>query len=463
MKKFFEKNNLIKWTGLVLILTVLFSWIFKISVEGTAEFYRIGVLDFFTIGVIGVNSYAAIFTMIIVIAGFYELMKKTNFYKRMIETVSSTFKKQGDMFILITMLFFAILSALFIDTFALLFFVPFFISVILELKYDRFTAFLATFGSILVGTIGSLYNGNYVGQLVSVLGNTYKDNAIYRFGLFAVAFIMLVVFTLMQAKKSSKKELTSEIADELFVVKKPKKEKKAIGSVIIFVLLSIVVIIAAIQWGSAFNATWAASLHNWFNELTIAGEPLLKHLVGYNAEFGTWDLFNFQALILFASALIAIGSRISLSDFIDSFVEGMKKVAKPLMVIFVVFFIRTVVYYYPAIQTVFDGMMKEFNYFVAAFIGFFASIFGVDVQNTWAISGARMVSAFEPVINKNTLSVIFQSVYGLAQFVAPSSVFLMLGLSFLDIPYTTWLKKSWKLIVGLLILVIVVIGLVTQL
>lgn len=465
MKKFFEKNNLIKWTGIVLLLAVASSWIFKITVEGTAAFYRIGVLDFFTIGVIGVNSYAAIFTMIIVIAGFYELLKKTNFYGKLVDYVSNLFKKQGDMFILITMLFFAILSALFVDTFALIFFVPFFISVILNMKYDRFTAFLATFGAILVGIIGSLYNGNYIGQLVSTLGNTYQDNALYRFGLFAASFVLLVFVTLMHARKSNKKEKITdlEVVEELFTVEKPTKEKANIAVAVIFGLLSLVVILGAIQWGSAFGSTWAKDVHTWFNEIMIFNEELLRDIVGYNSELGMWDLFNFQAIIILAAAIIASVSKISLSEFIDSFVTGLKKMAKPLAVLFTIFFVRTVVYYYPAIQTPFTSLMKDFNYFVAAVIGFFASFFGVDFPNTWTISGAHMIQDFSKVINKNTLSVIFQSVYGLAQFVAPTSVFLMLGLSFLEIPYLEWLKKSWKLLVGLLSIVIIVVLLVTQL
>ena len=42
-------------------------------------------------------------------------------------------------------------------------------------------------------------------------------------------------------------------------------------------------------------------------------------------------------------------------------------------------------------------------------------------------------------------------------FVAPTSVVLVLGLSYLGIPYKEWLKRTWKLLVALLVIVLVAI------
>ena len=50
---------------------------------------------------------------------------------------------------------------------------------------------------------------------------------------------------------------------------------------------------------------------------------------------------------------------------------------------------------------------------------------------------------------------ILQSTYGLASFVAPSSAMLLVGLSYLDIPYKDWMKYIWKFLVAMLVVIIV--------
>ena len=45
-------------------------------------------------------------------------------------------------------------------------------------------------------------------------------------------------------------------------------------------------------------------------------------------------------------------------------------------------------------------------------------------------------------------------------FVAPTSIALVLGLSYLEIPYLEWLKKTWKLAVALLVIAMAAIILV---
>jgi len=463
-----EKNDLVKWISIILIIAVATTWLLKIPVEETSEFYRIGLLDFFTIGVIGINLYAPMFTFLIVVAGFYELLGKTKSYRLFIDKLTKKINKKSDFFVLYTMLFFAILSAIFVDSFAVLFFVPLFIALILNLNYDKLTAFLATFGGMLVGTIGSLYNGKVFGQLVLSLGVKYQENAIYRFGLFVAAFILLAIFTISHIKKTAKsnkkdKDLLTEKVNELFVVEKPKRNEKKRFATILFILLALFVIVSSIPWSTAFGSLWPTKFNQWFNEFKIFDVKFLQYVTGYNLEMGKWDLFGIQAVILFVSVIITFVSKLSFSDYIDSFVDGVKKISKPLFVLFMVMFVKSITVYYPAIEALFIAMMKNFNYFIAAIIAFIASIFGVDMGNTWTLSGARMLTTFGGNIANDKMAVIYQAVHGLSQFVAPTSIFLMLGLSFLDIPYLKWIRKTWMLLLGILIVTIAAVVLVTQL
>ena len=53
-------------------------------------------------------------------------------------------------------------------------------------------------------------------------------------------------------------------------------------------------------------------------------------------------------------------------------------------------------------------------------------------------------------------AIIFQAIYGLVSFFAPSSAMLLVGLSYLNIPYKDWMKYIWKFLVAMLVVIIVV-------
>lgn len=57
----------------------------------------------------------------------------------------------------------------------------------------------------------------------------------------------------------------------------------------------------------------------------------------------------------------------------------------------------------------------------------------------------------------NSLAIITQSFYGLTMLIAPTSTLLILGLTYLDIPYVEWLKKSWKLLLELFVVIVIII------
>ena len=58
-------------------------------------------------------------------------------------------------------------------------------------------------------------------------------------------------------------------------------------------------------------------------------------------------------------------------------------------------------------------------------------------------------------VNTTVLAVLIQGIYGVTMFVAPTSVILVLGLSYLNIPYKEWIKKTWKLALVLFAIVMV--------
>ena len=63
------------------------------------------------------------------------------------------------------------------------------------------------------------------------------------------------------------------------------------------------------------------------------------------------------------------------------------------------------------------------------------------------------------VITGNTgiIALVWQTMYGLTMLISPTSVVLLVTLSYLDISYSKWLKAVWKLFLELFALILIIL------
>ena len=74
-----------------------------------------------------------------------------------------------------------------------------------------------------------------------------------------------------------------------------------------------------------------------------------------------------------------------------------------------------------------------------------------------------IAGVFSPILNlvtdesvNSSVAILFQGIYGIFSMVGPTSIILIFGLSYLNIPYTTWLKYIWRFILALIVLLALV-------
>ena len=96
---------------------------------------------------------------------------------------------------------------------ALFIFVPFAISLLMTLGYDKITALAATVGSILVGIIGSTYGTGVVFK--SFMSMNPNQGVLYKVIFFAVVTTLYALFIVKRSKKV-----------EAVVEEKPKRGRK---------------------------------------------------------------------------------------------------------------------------------------------------------------------------------------------------------------------------------------------
>ena len=58
------------------------------------------------------------------------------------------------------------------------------------------------------------------------------------------------------------------------------------------------------------------------------------------------------------------------------------------------------------------------------------------------------------------IGLIYQGFHGLVMLIAPTSVVLVAGLKYLEIPYTEWLKNIWKYLLAAFVILLIVLVIV---
>ena len=153
-----KKHGLLKILGALLLLVVIASF----ALTG-----RTDVKDFIGLGDVMFNLFKSLYfffyivLFILSIGGFYGVLNKAPAYKKLQDNIVTKLKPLGKKFILVTILVFAVVASLTGITLPLLIFVPFVMSIILLLGYDKLVAISSTVVSIMVGYIGGIFVSFY--------------------------------------------------------------------------------------------------------------------------------------------------------------------------------------------------------------------------------------------------------------------------------------------------------------
>ena len=145
MKKFFEKHDLIKISGIMLLLTALLTWIipygyFSGSEMVTQDITRVGVTNFMQYGLLGIYYFTVLVTFLFVLGGFYELIGKAQGYQAFVKKISDALKGKEKIVVLCTMFLFAGLNSILNEFFPLIVFIPLVVTILSRLKLDKLTS-----------------------------------------------------------------------------------------------------------------------------------------------------------------------------------------------------------------------------------------------------------------------------------------------------------------------------------
>ncbi len=463
-----EKHRTAKMIGAIALSAFIFSWLLPYGYFNGADYVnygynRLGIAD------IGVGMFYSVnFTLekllfIIALLGFYGVLSKIKGYQQLVTSLAKKLKKYEMVTVIVISLFLTGFTVLSKDIFAALIFAPFFASLLTKMKVDKMATFAATYGSIVMATIGTLYGTEalreYNSYLSYYLTTDVTVGLTYRGIILAVAFILYNFFIVMRVKNTKNKEV--ELLDDPYAVEAPSKKGHIIPAIVGLLVIATLTVLGYITWSTNWEIEVFNDFHTWISNLAIGEDfTLLKYIIGSNAvplgDATNYGLYLSISVLFITTLVLAIIYRMKINEYFDAFYEGVKKAIKPILVIIGIYFIFVVAYMAPVVPTITNwvfGLTKGLNPLLASIMGFVASIFNIDLGYTGYSIGYYLATAY--VEHYEIAHTIYLSMYGLVQVFLPSSLILMIGLTLNNIDYKSWFKYIWLFVVGMFIILVV--------
>ncbi len=466
MKKNEKKHDLVKVAGIMVLFTVLLTWViprgmFQGTTLNVTEITRVGIFDFFTYGLLGLYYFTVLVTFVFVLGAFYQVLSRCKGYQNLATNIAKMFKGKEILFVLCISFVLAAITAITNEYIVMLSVVPFFITIMNKMKLDKMTGFATTFGAILVGILGTVYSTKIVGVNVQYLNVEYSTLLWVKLVTFAVGYLAFNAFTVLHLL-NVRKNKNNEVMTDLFETTVTNEKSKSKTWVIALVLgiFAVITLLAYLPWSDVFKVEWFANALKSLNEAEVFGSPIFRYILGNVSAFGAWDIFGVQVAMLVAILVIKLVDKMSFNEVVDAFGEGFKKVGKLVIVLLLCYLVLEFAVMFPVIPTIVDWFLGLFSkasekvvVILSSVAGLFTSLFTVEYQYTASLIGTYLTGTYKSFADQ--LTYMMQATYGLASMFSPASAILLMGLSYLGITYKEWMKYIWKFLVIMLVVVLV--------
>ncbi len=491
----------------------------------------VGLIDLFNAPIQAFITFILYGVVFATIGGFYGVMQKTGALEKVTDGIGRVFKDKEKGFLALTVVLFVILSSVTGLILPLFILVPLFAAVLFAMNYDKVTVLASTVGSLLVGSIASTYGFNITGYTANLLALDMNNQIVARIVLLVILTIAFVCVVLMTSKRNVKKEIKEaktvkeekavkgakkENATKTKTVKKTTKTAKtgqkttkttkksgtkttskkktsksntkslavsksvkkvsekskisAVPLVIIFLLMLILCLVGMYNWYYAFGVDVFNNIHEAIMGVEIKDFPIFEHLLSGISELGYWSNIELSGAMIITSGIIAWIYKLSLNDYVNSFIAGVRKWMPTACYAALASVILYILYQasYAGTGTLVDTINAKvfelndgFNVLTTGFASLLASFFYNDLY--YLLAGlSTFVTGFDAA-SLSVAGVLIQSIYGIGMIIFPTSVILIAGLSLFDVSYKQWIKYIWKFALVSLLLVLLVCGILTLL
>ncbi len=462
-----KKNDKVIILCSILVIYTILTWfigggVYSNGVYSSTGIERLGIFDLFLYVCQAFYIKAVDIFYILSIGGFYGFASRTKSYRKLVTKVSDLIKGKEHIAMLVITLLMGLYTSITSNILSLVFITPFIITVYLRRGCDRLTAISAAFGGIFIGFLGQTFGTYGYTNLLTAADITIKSGMLIKVLMFVISYILYNVFAIMHM--NSRVKNPEYVKFDMFAITevneskvKPSLRKKIWPTVLLYCLALIVILLAYINWSTSFNVELFSNMLKKVQEWEIFNTTILSSLLGNFTAFGNWDIIGVTFILLLVTLFMAIGSRASISDVIDSYGLGIKKISK---VAFIYVLVQSLfVAYYTSnwpMAIVHSLLGTDFNIFGILLGSIVQGAFVVDLDYATYYIGTAIAANY--IDNLLDSALLIHMGYALVNVVAPTSTILMIALTYLNVPYSKWLKYIWKFVAVMALICLVMIA-----
>ena len=284
--------------------------------------------------------------------------------------------------------------------------------------------------------------------------------------------------TKKNSKSSSRKNIKAAVKDEeVIVVKEAVNGDGALNKfvpnevttkhsvwpfMVMFILLFVLLVLAYLPWVNGFGVSAFTDATTAVSEFELFGFPIFGKLLGTMNAFGDWTVVDLLLPMAIIILFLALVYKVKIQDVLDGALAGIKRALPLGLIIVLLYGCLVIVIYHPFQLVIYKTLLGVIDKFgvvgalMSSLVAVLASIFNVDPSYTFQSVLLYLASIVTDSASYPIIGVIFQAMYGFTMLFAPTSVILMVVLSYLDIPYTKWIKTVWKLLLEILAVLLLV-------
>ncbi len=457
-----KKNNLFAIIVTMFLIVVVLSWIIPLGAYSAGNFSKgvtspIGIIDLFRSPLLAIANFIHLGFAVLAIGGFYGVLNKTEVYTKMVNKLVDKQKGKEKKFLMFTLIFFSLLSALSGQNLLLFILVPFFVTVLILIGYDRLTTFASTIGAILIGNIGSIYGFQVAGYTKNFFNLNINGDIFAKIILFIIVsflFITLVVSKAKLDKKSKKEDKNIMLYDDSI-----KDNKKSVLPLIIVSSIAFIfLLIGTYNWSYSFGIDIFSKLYESIIGLKIGNYPILANILGEITEIGYFSGLEIAITLTIFSFIIAWIYSLKLDSFKEGFKSGMKEILPVAILVVIANVIFNVMLYLSDgnyVATIAHTFMgSKFNIFTTALSTAIGSFFYNDLYYLLnSLSGLFLSyeAVYYPII-----AIITGSLTSVFMVILPTSIILLAGMRLVDVSFKEWIKYIYKYVIEVILVVLII-------
>ena len=321
---------------------------------------------------------------------------------------------------------------------------------------------LATFGALAGGLMGVTFGTYGISYAAQNLGLEVTSGIAYRVVILVLGYLLLNGFIVFFNNKNKK----AELVEDTFEVVDDESKGKAWPYFLIFGLLLVISVLGYVAWETSFNITVFNNFHEWLSTKLVVGDkqtPIVYQILGNVTAFGTWDAYTISYIMLIVVVFVKFFARIKWNDVCDYALNGLKKMAKPIFLIVMAYTVFVLVYWSGLTNVIVDFFNKgeAFNPYLSGLGNAIADFLHVDVEYTGFALGQFYATKFAG--NTEQILAMMSSTSGLVALIAPTSVFMLVGLSLSELSYKDYFKAIWKFLLALVVVLLIIFTVITYL